>query len=145
GLVVVLPFGVIIEHPARMLGATGLVHEATDLVVLALPEPAHPAVVAILVPELRVDVSAAIERRHEFVTMLRRAGRKLFRARQVEANAFERVRQCHGRTSHILQSIEGVLGYFAASAVSDIDVDQTCVATPNLICIMAPKHGSAMV
>jgi hypothetical protein len=41
----------------------------TDFVVLACPKPPNPAVVTILLPEDRIDVSLGIERRNEIVSM----------------------------------------------------------------------------
>src|ERR1700731_3964824 len=50
-LIVVVFIGIIVEHPAGVLGATGLVDRRTDLVLLACPKSPTPAVVAILLPE----------------------------------------------------------------------------------------------
>src|SRR5262249_37179531 len=41
GLVVVLRGLVVVEHPARVLGTAGLVDEAAEFVVLAIPESPH--------------------------------------------------------------------------------------------------------
>src|SRR5262245_51257621 len=73
GLVVVLGGLVIVEHPARMLGAAGLVDQAAELVVIAIPESAHTAMLAVFPPKLHIDVSSGIERSDEFIAMLVRA------------------------------------------------------------------------
>src|SRR5664279_6513693 len=92
-LVVVDPGWVVVEDPARMLGATRLVHQKADLVVLAFPEPAHAAMLALALPELHVDMALVIERGDEFVTMKLRALRELLGAGKIEPDALERVRQ----------------------------------------------------
>ena len=56
-LIVVVPIGVIVEHPAGVLGAAGLVDQVADLVVLAFPEPTDAAAVPVLVPQPRVDMA----------------------------------------------------------------------------------------
>src|SRR5262245_41225405 len=93
GLVVLLGRVVIVEHPATVLLAARLVHQATDLVLLALPEAPHAAVLPIAPPQLRIDVSGRIERCHELVAVARRAAREFLRAREVETDASELVRQ----------------------------------------------------
>jgi hypothetical protein len=98
-LIIVYRLGVVIKYPPGVLGAAGLVDEPTDLVALTLPEPADPAMVAVLVPEMGVDVPAAIEGRYELVTMMPGACRKLLGPRQIQANALERMGQRHGRAS----------------------------------------------
>ena len=65
---------VVVEHPAGVLGAAGLVDQAADLLVVAVPEPADAAMLAVLLPELRVDVPLAVERSHELVAVAGGAG-----------------------------------------------------------------------
>src|ERR1700687_248911 len=72
-LVVVDPGWVVVEDPARMLGAARLVHQKADLVVLAFPAPAHAALLALALPELHVDMALVAEGGEEFVTMKLRA------------------------------------------------------------------------
>ena len=48
------------------------------LIVFALPESAHPAVIAMRVPKHRVDMAVGIERSNEFIPVLGRTGRKFF-------------------------------------------------------------------
>jgi hypothetical protein len=50
GLIVGIFIGIVVEHPAGVFGATGLVDETTDLVLLACPKSPNPAVVAIFFP-----------------------------------------------------------------------------------------------
>src|SRR5664279_327977 len=92
-LVVVLGGLIVVEHPARMLRATRLVHQETVFVVLAFPEPAHAAMLALALPELHVDVGRAVERGDEFITVALRALREFLGAGQIEPDAFERMRQ----------------------------------------------------
>ena len=71
-----------------------------DLVLFAIPEAADPAMAAVLLPLLLVDVAIGLERRDEFVTVPRGALRKLLRAGEVEPDALEIVRQRrHGTVS----------------------------------------------
>jgi hypothetical protein len=67
--IVVIPTGIVLENLACVSSAARLVHEATDFVVLARPKPPNPAVVTILLPEDRIDVSLGIERRNEIISM----------------------------------------------------------------------------
>jgi hypothetical protein len=69
GFIVVIPTGIVPENPAGVFSAARLVHETTDFVVLARPKPPNPAVVTILLPEDRIDVSLEIERRNEIISM----------------------------------------------------------------------------
>src|ERR1700731_1015006 len=69
GLIVVVFIGIVVEHPAGVLGATGLVDQTTNLVLLACPKSPNPAVVAILLPEQRVDASLGVERRNKVVAV----------------------------------------------------------------------------
>src|SRR5215475_2851304 len=93
GLVILFRRFVIVEHPARMLRATRLVHELADLVVLLAPEAAHAAMLAVCPPQDGVDMALCIERRHELVAVLLRAQGELLRARKIEADALEFMRQ----------------------------------------------------
>jgi hypothetical protein len=79
-----------------VLGAAGLVHQAADLLILAFPEPAYAAMVAVLVLEPRVDVSNLVERCHEFVAAVPGAQWKLLRSGELKLNALEYVGKCHG-------------------------------------------------
>src|SRR5262249_56107466 len=54
GLVVVLRRLVIIENPARVLGTARLVDQLTELVVLALPESTHAAMLPLGPPQLPI-------------------------------------------------------------------------------------------
>src|SRR6516165_10021690 len=76
GLVVVRCVGVVVEHPSRVLHPAQLVRESPDFFVRAAPKPAHPAMLPILLPKMRIDMPLAVERRHEFVAMIGGARRK---------------------------------------------------------------------
>ena len=70
GFIVVVLVGIVIENPACVLSAARLVDETTDLVVLSCPKPPYPAVVPILLPEDRVDMSLEIERCDEIISVM---------------------------------------------------------------------------
>src|SRR4051812_31959087 len=92
GFVVLVGAVVVIEHPARMLVAAGLVHQLAEL-LLVVPEAPHAAMLPMRPPQARVDMAVGIKRRHELVATLRRACRKFLRAREIEPDAFELVGQ----------------------------------------------------
>src|SRR5229473_3623677 len=93
GFVVLLGNVLVIEHPAGVAGTPRAVHQTPHLVRLALPEATHAAMVAVLSPELHIDMPAGIERGHELVTMAGGARGKFLRAGQVEPDALEHMRQ----------------------------------------------------
>jgi hypothetical protein len=78
GLVVVDPITIVIEHPAGVFLTAWLVDDPADLIVFALPEPAHPAVVAMRLPERCIDMAFGIKRSHEFISVLGGAGGEFF-------------------------------------------------------------------
>src|SRR5215471_8680274 len=92
GLVVVLRGLVVVEHPARVLGTAGLVDEAAEFVVLAIPESTHAAMFAVFPPKADIDASIGIERSDEFIAILVRARGKFLRAGEIEPDALEHVR-----------------------------------------------------
>ncbi len=92
GLVILHVFRIVIEDPASARTA-GLVRQTADLVVLALPESAHAAVVAVLAPGFLVNVTLGVERGDELVAMLCGPLRELPGAGEVEPDALEIVRQ----------------------------------------------------
>ena len=67
---------VIIEDPSGMFFAPGLMHDESDFVRLSVPKSPHPAMIAILLPQVRIDMSLIGERRHELVAVSRRPGGK---------------------------------------------------------------------
>src|SRR5262249_31452983 len=85
-LVILLRGLVIVEPPARMLVAAGLVHQLADFLVVP-PEPAHATVFAVLSPQARIDMVAGVQRRDELVAVARRAVGKFLRAGEIEPNA----------------------------------------------------------
>lgn len=66
---VVFLVGTIVENPARVLSATGLMDEAADFVLLTFPKSPNPTVIAILFPEQGIDVSLGIEGRNKIISM----------------------------------------------------------------------------
>src|SRR5262245_65158164 len=83
---------VVVEHPARMLRAARLMNQESNLIVLAVPEAAHPTMITVLMPQLRIDVSLGIERRHELIAVARRAVGEFPGAGEIEPDALEIVR-----------------------------------------------------
>src|SRR6266545_3272145 len=91
---------VIVKYPSGMLRPAGLVNDAADLFVRSVPEPAHATMVAMRLPELRVDVTFGIERGDELVAVPGRSGRKFLRPCEVELDALEGMGQCHEGVLH---------------------------------------------
>jgi hypothetical protein len=69
GFIVVIFAGIVVENPACVLRAAGLVDETADFVVLARSKSANPTVVTILLPEDRIDVALGIERRDKIIAV----------------------------------------------------------------------------
>src|SRR5262249_4024761 len=99
GFIIVGSVRIVVEHPARVLGAAGFMDETAELLVLTVPESAHAAVLAIHLPQPEIDMSLAVERRNKLITVARRAGRELLRAGKMEPDALEHVWQGHGGIS----------------------------------------------
>jgi hypothetical protein len=70
-LVVIGCARIIVEYPASVLCAAGFVDEPTDLVLVVVPKPADHAILAVLVPKLRVDVPCAVKWRHKLIPVVR--------------------------------------------------------------------------
>src|SRR6516162_1449364 len=98
GLVVVRRVRVVVEHPSRVLHPARLVGESPHFFVCAVPKPAHPAMLPVLLPKMRVDMPFAVERCHEFVAVAGGANWKLLGSSKFEPNAFQHMGQRHGRT-----------------------------------------------
>jgi hypothetical protein len=81
---------------ARVL-INGIRYKSPDFFIFAVPKPAHPAMLAVLLPQVRVDMALTIERRHELVSMARGAHRKLLGSSKFEPDALEHVGQRHER------------------------------------------------
>jgi hypothetical protein len=76
-----------------VFGTAGLVDQAAELVVIAIPESTHTAMLVVFPPKLHIDVSSGIERSDEFIPVLVRAQWEFLRAGEIEPNALEHVRQ----------------------------------------------------
>jgi hypothetical protein len=92
-LVVVGRAWIVVEHPSCVLRAARLLPQSTDLFLCAVPEPAHPAMLLVLLPQLRVDMPLAVDWSHELIAMTRRAHGKLLGSSKFEPNTFEHVGQ----------------------------------------------------
>ena len=74
---------IVVEDPACVVGAIGFVDESADFVLLARPERPSPAVVSVLLPEVRV------EGRNEIIAAPRRSVGKGLRSRKIRQNGVE--------------------------------------------------------
>jgi hypothetical protein len=61
--------GVVLEHPARVFGAAGLMNEVPDRFLLIALKPANVAGISVLTPKLRINMSLFIQRSYKIVTM----------------------------------------------------------------------------
>jgi hypothetical protein len=59
----------VVKHPTCMLRSTGLVNKAAILVLFAVPKSVDAAMLAVLLPECRIDVASGVERSHELAAM----------------------------------------------------------------------------
>ena len=50
GFVIIGAGGIVVEHPAGVLGAAGFVDEPPDLLVVPVPEPADATMLAVFCP-----------------------------------------------------------------------------------------------
>ena len=103
-LVIVDASRIVVKDPAAVLGPARLVHQEADLVGLALPDPAHPAILAVLAPKRHVDIVLGIERGDEFITVPRGALGELLGAGKIEPDTLERVGQCGHRRISVVDS-----------------------------------------
>jgi hypothetical protein len=78
-----------------MLRSTGLVNKAAILVLFAVPKSVDAAMLAVLLPEGRIDVASGVERSHELVAAAGGTLWKLLRSGKSEPNALEHMWQCH--------------------------------------------------
>jgi hypothetical protein len=84
---VVVSGAFVVEQPTCMLRSTGLVHEAASLVFFALPKSVDATMLAIFLPERRINVPGSVEGSHEHVAMPRGTFWKLLRSGKIERNA----------------------------------------------------------
>jgi hypothetical protein len=96
GFIIVRSTGVIVEYPAGVLCTPWFVDQVPNLFVRAVPKPADAAMAAVLLPQVRVDVSPGVKRGHEFIAVTRRSRWKFLRSREVKFDALERMWQRHG-------------------------------------------------
>jgi hypothetical protein len=77
----------VVKHPTCMLRSTGLVNKAAILVLFAVPKSVDAAMLAVLLPEGRIDVASGVERSHELVAAAGGTLWKLLRSGEIEPNA----------------------------------------------------------
>jgi hypothetical protein len=70
GLVVIVPIGIVVEHPAGMLSPARLMDQVSDLVVLSLPKSANATLVAMGLPSLGIDMSLGVQRSNELIAVI---------------------------------------------------------------------------
>lgn len=88
---------VIVEHPASVLLTARLADKKAVFILLTFPKSSDTAMIPVVLPELGVDMTIAVERRDEFVSVSRGALGELLGASEIEPDAFECVRQgSHG-------------------------------------------------
>jgi hypothetical protein len=88
---------VIVEHPASVLLTARLADKKAVFILLTFPKSSDTAMIPVVLPELGVDMTIAVERRDEFVSVSRGAPGELLGASEIEPDAFECVRQgSHG-------------------------------------------------
>ena len=87
-LVVIIPLGIIVEHPPGMLGASRPMDQTSGLVILALPKPANTTLVAMGLPGLGIDMSLGVQRSNELIAVVLRSFRMLLRAGKLETDRF---------------------------------------------------------
>ena len=64
---------VVVEHPASVLRSARPVDEEAVFIRLAFPKSSYAAMIAMLLPELGIDMTFIVERSYEFIPMSRRA------------------------------------------------------------------------
>ena len=62
-------------------------NEVADIIFLALPEPAHPALIAVGLPFAGVDIAIAVERCGELIAVLGAALREVVVAGEFETDS----------------------------------------------------------
>jgi len=69
-LIIVRTLLVVVKDPTGMLVAAGLMGEKSELFIVAAPETADPALIAMRVPERGIDMTTGIERSDELIAVL---------------------------------------------------------------------------
>jgi hypothetical protein len=94
------------------------VDQTTDLVVLALPKSAYPAMIPILLPKLRVDMPELVKRRHQLIAMAPGPQWNRFAMTSLSMAPFSpcRLRQQSlwaPETASVLRALENIAGFGA--------------------------------
>src|SRR4029079_6593558 len=69
-LFIIMPLGIVVEHPPGMLGTTRLMDQASGLVLLTLPKSANATWVAMGLPSLGIDMSLGVQRSNELIAVI---------------------------------------------------------------------------
>ena len=69
-LVVIIPLGIVVEHPPGMLGTARLMDQASGLVLFALPKSANATLVAMGLPSHGIDMSLGVQRSNELIAVI---------------------------------------------------------------------------
>ena len=70
-LIVIPTPGVVVKQPLRVFCAARRMNQVSKLVVLALPEASHAAVLPVLVPKAGIDVPICGQGRYELIAAFR--------------------------------------------------------------------------
>jgi hypothetical protein len=93
GFVIISASSVVVKNPASMLTTTWLVCEHAELFIVMTPKASHSAVIAMRLPEMKIDVPFVIERRYELIAVNTGARWKILGACKMQANSLERMGQ----------------------------------------------------
>ena len=94
-LVVIVPIGIVVEHPAGMLSPARLMDQVSYLVRLALPKSANVTLDALGLPSFGIDMSLSVQWGDELLAGIGRSRRILFRSSELKADRFEWARNFH--------------------------------------------------
>ena len=69
-LVVIIPLGIVVEHPPGVLGTARLMDQVSGLVLLSLPKSANTTLVAMGLPSVGIDMSLGVQRSNELIAVI---------------------------------------------------------------------------
>jgi hypothetical protein len=74
GLIVIASALIIIEYPAGTFVSAESMHQPADLILFLVPEPPDATIIAMLLPELCIDMSRFVQGSDQVITMPSRTG-----------------------------------------------------------------------
>lgn len=91
---------IVVEYPTLVLWSSRSMDKEAVLIRFALPESSDAAGMTVLLPERRIDVTARVERSHEFVAVSPGPLGELLGTGEIEPDALERMwKGAHGLAS----------------------------------------------